>query len=265
MPFSPNGILTLLRAQFRALRIVIHIVSGLLLALAVSLDRGNRLSPERITHWWNRVLLTILNIRCVQRGQSAGGARLTVANHVSWLDIPVIAASEATRFVSKSEVQHWPVAGWLADAAGTFYIGRGKGRARPLLDKLTPHLAQGGSVVIFPEGTTTDGSQVLDFHARLFGAAIEASCPVQPIALRYSRAHTGENIAPFIGDDDLVSHIWRLLKEPQLIAEISYCAPVRADERDALANAARVAICAELHGENTLEVSPELELEGVAA
>ena len=184
-----------------------------------------------------------------------------VANHVSWLDIPLIAACETTRFVAKSDVRHWPVAGWLADAAGTFYIRRGKGGARPLLDKLVPHLAAGGSVVIFPEGTTTDGAGVLDFHARLFAGAIEAGCPVQPIAIRYGRARDGRDIAPFIGDDDLVSHIWRLLQEPGLVAHITYGEPLRGNERDALAQAARSAVCAALKVGPALVCPEEPELQ----
>jgi 1-acyl-sn-glycerol-3-phosphate acyltransferase len=189
-------------------------------------------------------MLDIFNIEVRVHGAPVRGARMTVANHVSWLDIPLMSSSELTRFVSKSEVRNWPVAGWLADAAGTFYIQRGKGGARPLLDQLTPHLAAGGSVTIFPEGTTTDGSKVLDFHPRLFAAAIDAGCVVQPVAIRYGCSVDGKNLAPFIGDDDLVSHIWRLLREPELCAQLVYCAPITARglERDALAAAAQASI-----------------------
>ena len=230
---------------------------GVLLCAVIALDRRGRLSPERLTQWWNRGLLDILNLHFERRGAPVAGARMSVANHVSWLDIPLIAACEPTRFVSKSDVRHWPIAGWLADAAGTFYIRRGKGGARPLLDKLKPHLAAGGSIVIFPEGTTTDGSRVLDFHARLFAGAIEAHCPVQPIAIRYGRAQDGRDIAPFIGDDDLVSHIWRLLQEPGLTAEVTYCEPLLGSERDALAQAARAAVCTALALPSAITVESE--------
>lgn len=233
-------------ALVRATRLILHLVVGVLLCGAVHLDRLGWLNPQRLTQWWNSVLLDILNIRLTIHGRPVRGARMSVANHVSWLDIPLIAASEPTRFVSKSEVRHWPVAGWLANAAGTFYIQRGKGGARPLLDQLTPHLAQGGNIVIFPEGTTTDGSHVRDFHARLFAAAIDAQCPVQPIAIRYGRGHDGSAVAPFIGNDDLVSHLWRILREPALGAELTYCAPLCGSERDALALAAHEAVCRSL-------------------
>ncbi len=221
--------------------LIVHLLVGLLAAAAVNCDFTGRVRAEPIARWWSRVLLRILNIRLRVSGQASTGACVTVANHVSWLDIPMLAACERTRFIAKSEIRDWPVAGWLANAAGTFYIRRGKGGARPLLDRLTPHLKSGGSVVLFPEGTTTDGTSVLPFHARLFGAAIEAGVAVQPVALRYSAGHGGKAVAPFVGDDDLVRHILRLLREPRIDAELLFCPAISSDghDRDSLATLAR--------------------------
>ena len=249
----------MLRASYRGLRVVLHVLVGVLLALIVALDLRGWLAPQKLGQWWSAVLLDIFNLRWQVHGAPAAGARLSVANHVSWLDIPLLAACEPTRFVSKSEVRHWPVAGWLAWAMGTFYIRRGKGGARPLLNQLTPHLAAGGNVVIFPEGTTTDGRSVLEFHPRLFAAAIDAQCLVQPIAIRYASA-----VAPFIGDDDLVSHILRVLREPELTAHISYCAPLPAAgcQRDELAQAARQVVCEAL---KELVATTEMEAPGMLA
>lgn len=232
-----------LRVWMRGARLSAHLLTGLLLVAAVNLSFG-RLRPEPLTRFWNRRLLRVLNLRVSVRGGFAPGARVTAANHVSWLDIPLLAACEPTRFIAKSEVRDWPVAGWLANAAGTFYIRRGKGGARPLIENLVPHLQQGGSVVLFPEGTTTDGRDVLPFHARLFGAAIDAGARIQPVALRYGAARDGRLIAPFIGDDDLVSHILRLLREPELVAEVVYGTPIAVHgmERDVLARRAEAAV-----------------------
>lgn len=232
-----------LRQWGRGSRLVLHLLNGLLLAAAVKLSLG-RLRPEPLAGRWSRRLLRILNVRVRVVGSAVPGARVSVANHVSWLDIPLIAAAEHTRFVAKSEIRDWPVAGWLANAGGTFYIRRGKGGARPLVERLVPHLADGGSVVLFPEGTTTDGADVLPFHARLFGAAIDAGAYVQPIALRYGAGRAGRTIAPFIGEDDLVSHILRLLREPELTADLRFCDPIRATgrERAELARSAEHAV-----------------------
>ena len=149
-------------------------------------------------------------------------------------------------------------AGWLADAAGTFYIRRGKGGARPLLNKLQPFLQTGGSVTIFPEGTTSDGRDVLPFHPRLFCAAVESGRPVQPVALRYGLDAAGRNIAPFIGDDDLVSHLMRLLRCRGLDVEVTIGRPLdpAGCTREELAESAHHAICAAL-ADSTLETALE--------
>lgn len=234
-----------LRVWTRGARIIVHVLFGLLLAAIVNLDFSGRLRPEPLTQRWMRRLLRILRVRCAVQGSPASGTRLVVANHVSWLDIPLIAAAEPVRFVAKSEVRDWPLAGWLANAAGSFYIRRGKGGSRPLIERLVVHLATGGgSVVLFPEGTTTDGREVGSFHARLFAAPVDAGVTVQPLALRYRPTADGREIAPFIGDDDLLSHILRLLREPELHAELVYCAPISScgQDRGALAARSRAAV-----------------------
>ncbi len=272
--------MNLLVSWLRGFRAVLHIVVGILLAATILLTGGvRRWKIERVMSWWSGVMLDIFNIEVRVNNAGVQGPRMLVANHVSWLDIILIGYVEPTRFVAKSEIRHWPIAGWLANAMGTFYIRRGKGArdtvpersevgagageaptipirsngkqpistvggAKPLLEKVVPHLRAGGSFIVYPEGTTTDGSSVLPFRARLFQAAIEAQCPVQPIALRFGRGADGSDIAPFIGDDDLASHMLRLLKEPALIAEVTYCAPISPQglDRDALALASHTAI-----------------------
>ena len=233
-----------MRATIKALRLISHLVTGVLLCAAVALDFGKRLVPEKLARWWSQRLLHILNIHVNVHGRGVNGARVIVANHISWLDIPVICSMEETRFVAKSEVRHWPIAGWFAVAAGTLFIRRGKGGSKPLLAAAVPHLKAGGSFVFFPEGTTTAGASVLKFHPRLFSAAIEAQCRVQPLALRYEPSPSGAAVAPFIGDDDLVSHILRVLREKSLTVEMTYLQSIDAAgrERDGIAASAHAAI-----------------------
>ncbi|MBL6752398.1 MAG: 1-acyl-sn-glycerol-3-phosphate acyltransferase [Nevskia sp.] len=235
-----------LRMPIRSARLVLHLLAGTLLVATVKADRRGWLSREKLTRWWNRELLNILHVRVSVRGQSVDGPRVIVCNHVSWLDISVLAACELTRFVSKAEVAQWPVAGWLANAAGTFYLRRGAGGTRQLTQDLCTHLRNRGNVVFFPEGTTTDGSGVLKFQPRLFAAALETGTPVQPVALRYGRAENGENIAAFIGDDTLTANLFRLLRERELRLEVTYCPvvhPSQEHDRAALAQAAHAAVC----------------------
>jgi 1-acyl-sn-glycerol-3-phosphate acyltransferase len=234
----------MIRATFRAILLILHLMTGLLLAAAIGLDFTKRLEPERLARWWSRRVLAILNVEVNVQGAGVTGPRVIVANHISWLDIPVISSLENTRFVAKSEIRHWPIAGWFALAAGSFFIRRGKGGSKPLLAKAVPHLKDGGSFVFFPEGTTTAGEVVLKFHPRLFEAAVEAECPVQPIALCYEPTEAGEAIAPFVGDDDLVSHILRVLQTRKLRVEMHYCPAIdaRGQQREAIASAAHASI-----------------------
>lgn len=210
----------------RALLLLAHIGWGLVLAAWLAVG-GSRAQRERVAQRWHRRLLGICGLRLRVEGMPLREPHMTVANHVSWLDIPVLGALEPTRFVGKSEIRDWPVAGRLATAAGTFYLRRGKGGAGPLLERLVPYLRRGGRVAIFPEGTTTDGTQVLPFHARLFAAPIAAGCPIQPVTIQYGPAEDGENIAPFIGDDSLVAHIARLLRNSSLQVRVTYGPPIQ--------------------------------------
>lgn len=232
------------RLALRSVALIVLLAYGLFLALLVRLDPTDRVRPEILGRHWSRALLRLLDIRVTASGRPPQGGGLIVANHISWLDIPLIYAQVGTRFVSKSEVQAWPVAGWLADAAGTFYLRRGQHGSRPLLARLVPFLSAGGAVVVYPEGTTTTGEDVLPFHPRLFAAAIESGCPVQPVALRYGPGANGESLAPFVGDDDLLSHLLRLLRNASLEARVVFTAPLDSAgrTREQLAEAAREAI-----------------------
>lgn len=248
---TPSG--ARLRSVLRGARLLVHLIWGLLQVLALRLDFTRRLDAGYLTHRWQLHLLIVLGVRVHQRGSAITGGRLIMANHVSWLDIPLIGACAPTRFVSKAEVRDWPIAGWLAQAAGTFYLQRGKHGTRPLVDKLVPRLRAGASVAIFPEGTTSDGREVLGFHSRLFAAAIESGVPVQPVAIRYGAGDAGEALAPFVGDDDLLSHLLRLLRNRRLEAEILFTAPIdpASHSRASLAEQCRDSIRA------ALALSPE--------
>lgn len=241
-------LVTSLRFTGRGLWLIAHLLLGLLLVTVVTLDFSRKLRPEPLTQWWNARLFGIFGLRIRIRGRAVAGGHVTVANHVSWMDISLIAACEQTRFVSKAEVRHWPVVGQLATAAGSFYLSRGRGGTGPLLKQLTPFLQRGGSVTIFPEGTTTTGEALLPFHPRLFAAAIDARLPIQPLLIRYGRTRDGRNIAPYVGDDVLFWHILAMLRNPALDVDVIYLPPISPDglDRNELARRTHDAIAAEL-------------------
>lgn len=215
----------------RLLRLILQFAWGGLLVLWLAVEGGRRIRRERLVQLWCRQTLGIFGLRLRLEGQPLREPHLTVANHVSWMDICVLGALEPSRFVAKSDVAGWPVIGSFARAGGTLFIRRGRGGAGPLLEKLTPALRHGDSVVVFPEGTTTDGTGVLPFHPRLFEAALEARRPVQPVTLQYGLSLDGRNLAPYIGEDTLVPHILRMLAAPGLAVRVIYGPPVSPEDR----------------------------------
>lgn len=214
------------------LRLFALIAHALLGALIAALSPGHTLTETKTGHsivrLWHRVLLAILGLRLRVRGTPAKCPALIVSNHISWVDIPAIGAVCFGHFVAKSEIATWPIIGWLARQAGTFYIKRGDRKASAgVAERMSAAFRARQCVILFPEGTSTDGQGVRTFHARLFAAAIETGCPVQPVSVNYPD-HKGSihRAAPFIGEDTLLQHIWRLLRaRGELIVDVQFLPP----------------------------------------
>jgi 1-acyl-sn-glycerol-3-phosphate acyltransferase len=142
----------------------------------------------------------------------------------------------------------------LALKAGTLFIRRGSGDSRLVLAQMTQHLQGNDALMIFPEGTTTDGRSLRTFHGRMLASAIDAGVPLQPVAIRYLRDGKPCPIAPFIGDDDLLSHLRRLFANAQGDVHIQLLTPIASQqqERAALAYQAQQAVHLALFGETAL-------------
>ena len=225
----------LLRALGRTLRMLAHLLHG----LWVVTWHFPRLSPEQQqarVQAWSLGLLARAGITLQVQGTPVlQGPALLVANHISWLDIPVLHAARYCRFVSKSDVQAWPLVGTLATAGGTLYIQRESRRdALRMVASMHEALLRGEVLAVFPEGTTGDGREMLPFHANLLQAAVAAQAPVQPVGLRFADKATGAtSFAPsYIGDETLVGSIWRTLSAPPIEAVVHYGPPELAGERD---------------------------------
>ena len=222
-------------AVAKLLRALGHIVYGLLLVSR----KFPKLTQEQRSvqvQLWALDMLTVLGIVLRVEGlPPAQGPMLLVANHISWLDILVIHASRHCRFVSKSEVRHWPLIGTLASGAGTLFIERESRRdAMRVVHHMTDSLRAGDILAVFPEGTTSDGLQLLTFHGNLIQAAISAHVEVQPVALRFLDSVTQQtSLAPcYIDDDTLVGSIWKTLSAPRITAVIRFGEPEQAKGRD---------------------------------
>lgn len=215
-------------AVARLARGVVHTLVGLLTIVFVF----PRLAPthrDARVQAWAAHMLTLIGIDLKVTGAPpAQGPVLLVANHISWLDILVMHAARHCRFVSKSDVKHWPLIGRLATGAGTLYIERESRRdAMRVVHHMAERLREGDILAVFPEGTTSDGVTLLPFHANLLQAAISADAPVQPVALKFIDRRTGVlSLAPcYIGDDTLVGSIWRTLSAPDICAVVAFGEP----------------------------------------
>ncbi|WP_286978836.1 lysophospholipid acyltransferase family protein [Pseudomonas sp.] len=245
-----------LRLYLRLLRLLAVIGLGTLMAAIVSLmercSRRDLLSMrQRLTRWFLSRLSAALPFRVSVRGELPKMPMLWLSNHVSWTDIPLIGMIAPLSFLSKAEVRTWPVAGWLARKAGTLFIRRGSGDSALLNQQLGRHLGSGHDLLIFPEGTTTDGSAVRTFHGRLLSSAIESAVDIQPVAIRYTRQGKPDSIAPFIGDDDMLSHLLRLFSSDISEVEIQLLTPIASasGNRNELARKTQTAVSDALFGQ----------------
>ena len=161
------------------------------------------------------------------------GPVLMVANHVSWIDVQALGAVAGTRFVAKTEVRDWPVIGAMAARFGTLFIRRGSLRdAARVKNTLTKLLVTGERIVVFPEGTTTDGSRVGPFYAALLQAAVDAAIPVQPVAIRYVEPDGEPSpAAAFVDDMRFATSLARVLACPRLVAELTFGPPIWAADK----------------------------------
>lgn len=182
----------------------------------------------RLKRGWSRGLLRILDIEVRQSAQPVPGA-LLAANHLSWVDIFVINAVCPAGFVAKSEVRRWPVIGWLCEKTDTVFIRRQSAQhAREVGATLRHRLATGVPTAIFPEGTSTEGGEVLPFSAALFQPAVDAAVPVQPTAIRYRQCELKTTAPCYAGDTTLGQSIWKILRARRLRASIDWLPPVDA-------------------------------------
>tara|TARA_R110002051_G_scaffold83393_1_gene147714 strand:+ start:16986 stop:17810 length:825 start_codon:yes stop_codon:yes gene_type:complete len=237
------------RRLWRIPAVAFWIGCGLLLSLGMALLQSLSAKPldarrQQLAGWWMRGLIRLLPVQVRCHGQPATGTRLLVSNHVSWLDIVIIGAHAPVHFLSKAEVRHWPVIGWLAAAAGTLFIQRGQASGSALQEQLAAALQQGRSLVIFAEGTTTAGDQVRTFHGRLLSCAIDSATPIQPVALAYRQNGQPDRTAPFINDDEFSAHLLGLLGSPTITVELHFLDDLQPDSgtRNQLSRSAQSAV-----------------------
>ncbi|MFF5970585.1 lysophospholipid acyltransferase family protein [Streptomyces sp. NPDC012769] len=242
-PAAPRG--GTVRGVLRLVAGLAAVLLGVLLApLAAPLPAAGRLLLVRC---WCRAVLRAFGVRIRVTGRPVPPhvPLLVVANHVSWLDVPLVAAVLPGRMLAKREVRGWPVLGALAALGGTLFVDRERLMSLPgTVDAAARALAAGGRVVVFPEGSTWCGRAGGTFRPATFQAALDTGSDIQPVRIDYRPAGP----AAFVGEDALGASLWRIATARRLEAEIRILDPIsslRYPDRRALARAAQSTVARE--------------------
>jgi 1-acyl-sn-glycerol-3-phosphate acyltransferase len=224
----------------RLSRITVYLAVTLLLVpvQAVLVEAKSPLAAA-FPRLYHRLCCRILGFRIEAKGAlSERHPTLFVVNHVSYVDITILGALIKGSFVAKSEVAGWPLFGVLAKLQRTVFIERQVRRAAAQRGELTRRLAAGDDLILFPEGTSSDGSRVLPFKSALFSAAEGKTggnpVVVQPVSVAYVRLNgmpMGRLYRPFFawyGDMEMASHLWELLGLGVAGVSVEFHAPVMA-------------------------------------
>lgn len=202
-------------------------------------------SANRIAYVWHIMSCWALNISVRITGRPQKGPVLYLSNHVSWLDIVTLSRAAPLSFVAKADVATWPLFSWLAKWQRTIFVEREKrSRTGVALNAMVDRLENHDALVLFPEGTSSDGWHILPFKSALIGAVVETAKRlddhdvdlfVQPVALAYTSlqgiplGRMEAERAAWIGDIDLLPHLWSVLKSGRLEAHIVFGEPVEVD------------------------------------
>ncbi|WP_340374377.1 lysophospholipid acyltransferase family protein [Streptomyces sp. SS7] len=235
-------------------RAVLRLVAVVVLVLAgVALSPFGARIPAGAIRRWSRTVVRAAGVRIRVTGEPvpATGGLLLVANHISWLDIPLLAGVRPARMLAKKEIRAWPVVGAMA-ANGSLFIDRDRLRALPgTVATVAGVLRAGQAVAVFPEGSTWCGRAQGHFRRAVFQAALDARVPVQPVRIRYRDGAGAASTAPaYVGDDSLLASLWRVASARGLVAEVEVLpllAPDGATDRRALAAAAGERVLAGPH------------------
>jgi 1-acyl-sn-glycerol-3-phosphate acyltransferase len=208
--------------RFRAVRRITMALIWTMLAIPVQavLIRMPGRGKIRFARTYHSVLCRLIGMKVQVVGTpSASASTLYVSNHSSWLDILVLGAVLEAAFVSKSEVGEWPVIGTVARLGRTVFVSRKRNHTGREAEDIQRRLVSGDNIILFPEGTSNDGTRVLPFRSSFLAVAQDAK-QVQPVSLVYDRlgglpaCRRDRPLFAWYGDMDIASHFWRIARRP---------------------------------------------------
>jgi 1-acyl-sn-glycerol-3-phosphate acyltransferase len=197
---------------------------------------------------WAKGFLAIAGVKVIVSGNIPKPPFFMVSNHLSYIDIPLVRSVLENIFVTKGEIEGWSLAGTMIGNFGNIYINRGNKRDIPRAGiEILETLNRGEGVVVFPEGTTTDGSSVEVFKSSFFEFASAAKLPVSYVSIRYETPQgfpsASESVCWWRLESTLVGHMWKMFQLPGFTAFITFGEnPIQADNRKDLAKKLHAAV-----------------------
>jgi 1-acyl-sn-glycerol-3-phosphate acyltransferase len=192
-------------------------------------------------HRWSSLASRVVGIRIRTRGEMPRSG-LLVSNHLSYLDVIVLSSIGPCIFVAKRDIAAWPLFGWLTRAAGAIFVDRErKLTAVSTLDRMREAIDRGLLVVLFPEGTSSDGATVLPFKSALLEPAVQLTCPIAAAAIDYSldQGSVADEVC-YWRDMTLVPHLLNLFSKREIHATCAFSLPkIRAGDRKEIAHELR--------------------------
>lgn len=192
-------------------------------AVQAALGRWTKTARARVLQKWSARLLSSIGVTIEVNG-SLPEPGLIVSNHLSYLDILVFSAVANCVFISKREVKSWPAIGWISSFSGTIYIDRTRRtETHAIQSEMQSALSNGTRLVLFPEGTSSDGSQVMHFHSSLFQPALDVGARITAAAISYSiSGGDAAREACYWGDMTLLPHLLNLLTKESVHATVKF-------------------------------------------
>jgi len=223
-----NPVSGTLRTLWRGLRVIAHLSLGIVVTSILRIVNGRYWYASDfgrvVVLWWTKTVNRIVGIRIVQYGEAPEPHALYVSNHISFFDIIVISGITPTTFISKNAVRYWPLVGQLSSLAGVVFIKRGKrSLIARIIDTAARALNSGGSLTVFPEGTTHFSNEPKKFHSGLFQAAIDSQTPIQAIALTYFRNGEHDRTAAYVKGDSLLITLFQIMARPHTNVHVNFC------------------------------------------
>ena len=226
---EPVNVRSFLKQFVLWLLIWAHVIRGVFTLLILFPSNSASEKDFHIKNW-SKYLLFLFGIELKINSAAVipGRPYLLSSNHISWIDIHAINAFKPIRFVAKSEVERWPIFGWMAKQLGTVFIRRGNSRhAIEVVSNMSKTL-ETESICIFPEGTSTEGRTVRPFKANLFESAVISKAPVLSLAIEYFDRNTGikSDVTAFIGEMGLLESMSKILRHRNLRVELTFFPPL---------------------------------------